>query len=73
MHPGELAAFIAYAYSWPQNFLCLIDTYDTLRIGVVNFALVAASLLDAGIQPKGVRIDSDDLALISMYFCKAER
>jgi hypothetical protein len=46
---GELAAFISYAHSWSNHFLCLIDTYDTLNLGVVSFALVAASLLDAGV------------------------
>jgi nicotinate phosphoribosyltransferase len=28
---GELASFIAYAIAYPDNFLVLIDTYDTLK------------------------------------------
>lgn len=41
---GELAAFIAYGLSFPANFTCLVDTYDTLNSGVLNFLLVAMAL-----------------------------
>ena len=62
---GELAAFIAYAAAFPHNFLCLIDTYDTLRSGIYNFMLVALVLDDMGYQPSGIRLDSGDLAYLS--------
>lgn len=29
---SELAAFVAYAQSFPNNFLSLVDTYDTLQV-----------------------------------------
>jgi len=63
---SELAAFISYASSFPDKFLCLIDTYDTLRSGLRNFILVSLVLDDLGYVPAGVRLDSGDLAFLSM-------
>mmetsp|Transcript_2138 Transcript_2138/g.3163 ORF Transcript_2138/g.3163 Transcript_2138/m.3163 type:complete len:545 (-) Transcript_2138:796-2430(-) len=65
-HDGELAAFIAYACAFPESFLCLIDTYDTINSGVLNFILVALALGDLGYTPRGVRLDSGDLAYFSL-------
>jgi nicotinate phosphoribosyltransferase len=62
---SELAAFIAYALAFPDGFLALVDTYDTLQSGVPNFLSVAAALQDAGHTPKGIRLDSGDLAYLS--------
>eukprot|EP00529_Nitzschia_sp_RCC80_P012986 CAMPEP_0113494104 /NCGR_PEP_ID=MMETSP0014_2-20120614/28936_1 /TAXON_ID=2857 /ORGANISM="Nitzschia sp." /LENGTH=610 /DNA_ID=CAMNT_0000387989 /DNA_START=347 /DNA_END=2176 /DNA_ORIENTATION=- /assembly_acc=CAM_ASM_000159 len=62
---GELAAFCAYACAFPDSCLCLIDTYDTLRSGLPNFVAVALTLQDFGYKPKGVRLDSGDLAKLS--------
>lgn len=67
---GELAAFIAYAAAFPASFLCLIDTYDTLRSGLLNFVLVALVLDDCGYKAKGVRLDSGDLAYYSLECAK---
>lgn len=63
---GELAAFIAYGMAFPDSFLCLVDTYDTLQSGLLNFILVALALDDAGYKPVGIRLDSGNLALLSM-------
>ncbi len=63
---GELAAFVAYAIAFPRAFLCLIDTYDTLQSGVKNFILVALALNDCGYVSRGIRLDSGDLALLSL-------
>lgn len=63
---GELAAFIAYACAFPRSFLCLIDTYDTLSSGLLNFCLVAMVLDDMGYPSSGIRLDSGDLAYLSL-------
>lgn len=62
---GELSAFIAYAQSFPDGFLALVDTYDTLASGVPNFICVALSLAKIGYKPVGIRLDSGDLAYYS--------
>jgi len=62
---GELAAFTAYALSFPDGFLALIDSYDTERSGNLNFVLVALALEELGYKPVGVRLDSGDLAYLS--------
>jgi nicotinate phosphoribosyltransferase len=63
---GELAAFIAYATSFPHSFVSLIDTYNTLSSGLLNFIMVALVLDDLGYEPRGIRLDSGDLAYLSM-------
>jgi len=63
---SELAAFITYAWTQPNNFLALIDTFDTLSSGLENYCMVANTLIDLGYKPKGVRIDSGDLAYLSI-------
>ena len=63
---GELAAFTAYAAAFPDSFLCLVDTYDTLQSGLLNFIIVASVLFEkCGYRPKGIRLDSGDLAYLS--------
>jgi nicotinate phosphoribosyltransferase len=62
---GELASFIAYAQAFPEGFLGLVDTYDTLKSGVPNFICLALALLKLGYKPIGVRLDSGDLSYLS--------
>lgn len=64
-YPTEYEAFRAYAQAYPQNCLLLVDTYDTLRSGVPNAIKVFRELREAGYEPKGIRLDSGDLAYLS--------
>ncbi len=65
-YEDEKEAFLNYAKSNPDNCLFLVDTYDTLRSGVVNAIYVADTYLKPNnIEFKGIRIDSGDLAYLS--------
>lgn len=66
MFPSELEAFRAYARSYPDNCVLLIDTYDSMNSGIKNAITVFnEEILPRGFRPKGVRIDSGDLAYLS--------
>ncbi len=62
---NEYEAFKAYAESYPENCLLLVDTYDTLRSGVPNAIRVFKELREKGYKPKGIRLDSGDFAYLS--------
>lgn len=64
---SELKAFIAFAWAFPNSFLALVDTYDVIRSGLVNFCIVAIGLIQFGYKPVGIRIDSGDLAYLSRF------
>ena len=64
-YPTEYDAFRAYADAYPDNCMLLVDTYDTLRSGVPNAIKVFKELQAAGHKPKGIRLDSGDLAYLS--------
>jgi nicotinate phosphoribosyltransferase len=62
----EYEAFKAYAESFPDSCVLLVDTYDTLKSGVPNAIRVAKEVLEPmGKKVKGIRLDSGDLAYLS--------
>lgn len=62
---SELAAFRAYADTYPDDCVLLVDTYDTLGSGVPNAITVAAELKRSGHALAGIRLDSGDTASLS--------
>lgn len=61
----ELDAFDGYAAAMPNNCVFLVDTYDTAA-GVRNAIEVAHKLRERGHRMVGVRLDSGDLAFLSI-------
>ncbi len=64
-HVDELSAFRAYADVMPGNCTFLVDTYDTLA-GVRQAIVVGQELRARGHTLAGVRLDSGDLAHLSI-------
>lgn len=67
---GELAAFRAYAGVYPDDCILLVDTINTLESGVPNAIRVFEELRRQGHRPVGVRLDSGDLAYLSIQVAK---
>lgn len=67
---GELGAFRAYAGIYPDDCLLLVDTIDTLESGVPNAITVFEELRRKGHEPVGIRLDSGDLAYLSIQAAK---
>lgn len=63
--PSEKEAFEAYAKIMPHNCVLLVDTYDTLQ-GVKNAIEVGKKLRAQGAELRGIRLDSGDLAALSI-------
>jgi nicotinate phosphoribosyltransferase len=66
MGMSELDAFRAYAEVYPDDCLLLVDTIDTLESGIPNAIQVFQELRAKGHRPVGVRLDSGDLAYLSI-------
>jgi nicotinate phosphoribosyltransferase len=60
----ELEAFRAFARSYPDDSVLLVDTYDTLE-GTRRAAVVGRELAARGHRLRGVRLDSGDLVELS--------
>ncbi len=64
--PSEIEAFRAYVRTYPERAVLLVDTYDTLASGVPNAIRVAREMESRWEKLFGVRLDSGDLAYLSV-------
>jgi len=62
---NELEAFRSFARLYPDNCVLLVDTYDTLDVGIPNAICVGKEMEAEGNRLKGIRLDSGDLAYLS--------
>ena len=62
----ELYAFISFAVAYPNQFASLVDSYNTLESGVKNFLICCLALTELGYTPLSIRLDSGDLADLSI-------
>jgi nicotinate phosphoribosyltransferase len=62
----EAEAFRKFARLYPDECILLVDTIDVLDSGVPNAIEVFADLRSSGHEPAGIRIDSGDLAYMTI-------
>ncbi len=62
--PKEIDSFRAFAKSFPDNTVLLIDTYDTIA-GAHKAVTVAREMHEAGKRLRAVRLDSGDIVQLS--------
>ena len=67
---SELDAFRTYAEVYPDDTLLLVDTLDTLGSGLPNAITVFEELRRKGHEPVGIRLDSGDLAYLTLQAAK---
>lgn len=66
MFDSEYEAFARYAEIYPDDCTLLVDTYNVLHSGMPNAIRCFNEVLaPGGHRPKGVRIDSGDIAYLS--------
>ena len=63
---SELDAFRAFAEVYPDDTLLLVDTINSLESGIPNAIKVFEELRKKGHTPLGIRLDSGDLAYLSI-------
>ncbi|NGM81059.1 nicotinate phosphoribosyltransferase [Paenibacillus sp. 7124] len=63
---SEQEAFDTYAKVLPDGVTLLVDTFDTLRSGVPNAIATAKKLEAGGKRMNAIRLDSGDLAYLSI-------
>lgn len=66
MYKNEYEAFAKYCMTYPDNTVLLVDTFDVLKSGVPNAIKAFNEILaPLGKRPKGIRLDSGDIAYLS--------
>ena len=66
----EQEAFEEFASLYPADTILLVDTVNTLESGVPNAIKVFEKMKKKGQKPLGVRLDSGDLAYLSIQTAK---
>lgn len=67
MFDSELEAFEEYCKTYPNSTTLLVDTYNVLKSGVPNAIKAFDNVLKPlGARPKGIRLDSGDIAYLSI-------
>jgi nicotinate phosphoribosyltransferase len=64
-HEDEKKAYLRFAFANPNIVTLLVDTYDTIR-GTKHLVEISAELRRKGIPIRGIRLDSGDLADLSV-------
>lgn len=65
-YDSEYEAFRAYALTYPNNAVLLVDTYNTLKQGIPNAIKIQKEVLEPmGCELKGIRLDSGDLTYLT--------
>jgi nicotinate phosphoribosyltransferase len=67
---SEIDAFKAFAGLYPDDCILLVDTINSLESGVPNAIKVFEELRRKGHKPLGIRLDSGDLAYLSIQAAK---
>ncbi|MBL4932376.1 nicotinate phosphoribosyltransferase [Clostridium paridis] len=66
LFPTEYDAFKAWAETYPDNAVFLVDTYNVTKSGIPNAIKVFDEILTPmGYRPKGIRIDSGDITYLT--------
>lgn len=67
MFDSELEAFEEYCRVYPNGAVLLVDTYNVLKSGVPNAIKAFNNILKPlGARPVGIRLDSGDIAYLSI-------
>ncbi|MFT9848588.1 nicotinate phosphoribosyltransferase [Aneurinibacillus sp. REN35] len=61
----EFDAFTAYSEAFPDETVLLVDTYDTLGVGIPHAIRLGLEMKEKGRKLLGIRLDSGDLAYLS--------